>query len=496
MLAVMVCAPAVSAERVWTHAGESAAMPEFTLSGDSRPTKVSVLWEMDLENRDGNQNQVSMAKCGGVIYVCVSHYEDLREDRTKGLFLRRFSAQTGETLGDLCVELPAGFTAGQIDRSHTVASDDNGDLIAAIIRRNSATGLAGISLRRVIVDGDVACLDEATAVDFDIPNLPTAQDLEPWMERIDGFTGSFAEGRFSFRTTLTVFNGAQSVYYNYHIDYDASRKSPCSATPLRFVFDNTIVNDNSFPDVAAIPGSVNRHVVTLSAFDNTSTARLYSPTIFEEGVSTGNTLAMHGWHTVTGADACRGFYPFVHNGHTLAVYSAFHSDRHGSRFRMISLPDGDVFDNAVPLCELPTGDAFPTGGADRPVYMRKYRQLAIAEPAGTTVRDRTGSVTTRLYTCAPGSGIGAYELYTPSGSTGITEPSADADSPVMRLSGRTLAVDYNGNQDSCTALEIFDTTGRLVHSICPVLSANDLSCLPAGVYLVRLGDRALRLALR
>lgn len=55
------------------------------LDGDLSHTSISVNWEIDLANADGNQNHFSMAKTGDNLYVCVDYFGEPHNGK---LFLR------------------------------------------------------------------------------------------------------------------------------------------------------------------------------------------------------------------------------------------------------------------------------------------------------------------------------------------------------------------------------------------------------------------------
>ena len=64
------------------------------LPGDETKTTLSANWEAELKNTDGNQNQLSMARCGNQLFLCTSYFDDT-DSRKDGLFLRRFSVHDG-----------------------------------------------------------------------------------------------------------------------------------------------------------------------------------------------------------------------------------------------------------------------------------------------------------------------------------------------------------------------------------------------------------------
>lgn len=47
------------------------------LPGDETKTMLSANWEAELKNTDGNQNQLSMARCGDQLFLCTSYFLSL-----------------------------------------------------------------------------------------------------------------------------------------------------------------------------------------------------------------------------------------------------------------------------------------------------------------------------------------------------------------------------------------------------------------------------------
>lgn len=67
------------------------------LNGDKRSTQITTNWELDLKNNDGDQNQMSMVKCGNYIYVGISYQSSPLNGK---LVVRRYDALTGHHTAD------------------------------------------------------------------------------------------------------------------------------------------------------------------------------------------------------------------------------------------------------------------------------------------------------------------------------------------------------------------------------------------------------------
>lgn len=492
MASVIVCVNAT--ETVDLHQITS-SVPEFQLTGDDYTSYVSTLWEWDLANVDGNQNQMSMAKCGNTLYVCVTYFDDV-ENRKGNLFLCKYSVETGEHLENITIETPNDFKPGMSEQSYAIVSDDDGNLIVALAKPDAKGKMYCIDMRKVDFSGNEPQLLADTAVQIELPNM-TASKYEPWMERLNDFSGSFDDGQFSFYTTVGRLHDSRWRYTGFDIVVDTTlpldEQVSVDEKYLRVKGEHY---QNSSPDMVLFPGSVSSYVTTLNQWmygdnDNVSTG-MVNPTLIQDGYTTDDNLGVFDWHS-SDKGYCRGFYPFYHNGHALAVYGASNNETDGATFRVITLPGEQTFFGAEELFTIPS-TPFPAGGEAHKAYPKNYLQLVVVEPLENQMRNNVVSEVTRLYVCAPGCGIAAYELVTPMSAAGVE--SVEFENANVRIEGWNLMVDNSEVLSAGTRVEVFDFSGRKLHSSRLTSTSHDLSFLAPGIYLVKVGRQVLKVHLR
>lgn len=468
------------------------------LPGDTKPTTLTANWEAELTNKDGNQNQMSMAKCGDDLFVCISYFDDI-DNRKGALYLRRYSALDGTT-DEMKIALPDDFKADVYSESfHTIASDSKGNLVAALISGSKNMSKESVKLTMYRIDVDNSAIDTDSRFEIDIPapgqfSSNEVEDYFPWMERIDMLEGDFLTGPFRF--SATVGWRPDGVHYEYSrivVDYDRESASPATISDrLVFTIDHADgENQNYCPDIA--PLTDDTFIVTRKHDEN----KYYSPTIYTaiDGKTADN--LSDNWATEAEMAYCRGFYPFIHNGHTLALFGQRHDTAekgNGAAYCLINLPGKNTFKGYTPMWDFPA-TPFPSGAAAHPVYQKFYRQLAVVEvpKASAADADDEGSVT-NIYICSPGTGIGSYTLATKTSTpTSILGIGNDADeAPMPVLQGRTL---YLPVATDALNAELFDTTGRHIASLPASGPEIDLSSLSTGLYIVRTGSHVMKICL-
>lgn len=468
------------------------------LPGDTKPTTLTANWEAELTNKDGNQNQMSMAKCGDDLFVCISYYDDI-DDRKGALFLRRYSALDG-TADEMTIALPEDFQPQYADAEtfHAITSDSNGNLVAMLLDEYiNDTGTKALKITLYHVDLTTRMLDSDSRIEIEIPTdkLNPSPVYNPWMERIDSFKGDFLSGVFCFGATMGWRDQAimkkKFLYSHQIIDYDITRANPVEITDKQiFIFEST-TDQNHCPDI--VPLSEGSFVVTRNFYDG----EYYPPTIYTVADGKTTDTLSDNWGSNAEMAYCRGFYPFIHNGHTLALFGQRHdttNEGNGAAYCLINLPGKKTFNGYTPMWDFPA-TSFPSGEAEHPVYQKFYRQLAVVEvpQASAADADDEGSVT-NIYICSPGTGIGSYTLATKTSTpTSILGIGNDADeAPMPVLQGRTLYL--SAATDALTA-ELFDTTGRHIASLPASGTEIDLSSLSTGLYIVRTGSHVIKICL-
>ena len=266
------------------------------------------------------------------------------------------------------------------------------------------------------------------------------------------------------------------AYLKIRYDGTAGYNQPASAdvTPLDIEGD---LYGNAAPDVAEFPTDSELFMVT-RAPDGVG-GKCFTPKLYRNGTCCDEEIMGE-----NNSDNCRGFYTFMHNGHELSAYAVHHDEKNGSAFNIVEWSKGH--DSYVKLWEAPA-TAFKCDFSVSPIYPVYYRQLAIADNDNSPLARDNGGVSTNLYLCSPGSGIGSYTITTPEISTGIDVTGVSHTGLVQR--GNRLFVRLSDEHLSEGLLVVMDLSGRIVKTVdmCALNEDGiDLSSLIApGVYLVR-----------
>lgn len=249
------------------------------LPGDTKPTTLTTLWEVELANPDGNQNQMSMAKCGDNLFVCISYFDDI-DNRTEKLFLRSYSAING-TGSEMAIDLPEDFHTGA-ENHHTIASDSEGNLVAMLISGSKTISTENVTLTMYRVDTDNHTIDTDSRTEINIPAkvmFNSSDDYNPWMERIEHLEGDFRGGFFSLTATIGWrTNTTHFEYTRFHITYDIENPQPATIADRQTLAIESSANENRnlWPDVAQLSNGI--YVVTRTCED--TGGPYYPPTIY------------------------------------------------------------------------------------------------------------------------------------------------------------------------------------------------------------------------
>lgn len=469
------------------------------LDGDKRSTQITTNWELDLTNNDGDQNQMSMVKCGNYIYVGISYQSPLQGE----LVVRRYDASTGyhSVSYDFVVGgLPSSDGAGY----HTLASDDDGNLLVCRIVRGSTSD--SVNLYRI--DTDTFMRDEQDDVTFSLPSGDcTSAPYQPGLERINNFSGSITSGNFSF-DALCAFSpkGAEYSYTYYHFSCEngTPRTNAVFSLPPSFIL-STNLNDNYHVDVAPLPGIDHTFVVThgYSSPDLTHFApQIITGIPASPEISTQSITAT--WDaTHNGIVNCRGFHAFEHNGHIMGLFPAVSAN--GSfAFQLISWPEANNGDFLTinPVAKLPAENSFAAESAEARIYPRFYRHLAVAEnPAipATYAANPSTENSTNLFVCSPGRGLASYTLLTQSSTTGAAQTciGSQTDSPTLSLRGSAIHL-TNPNAAYIGSLTVHDISGRAVLTY-PINTESitlSIAHLSTGIYIATCGTSTLRFSIK
>lgn len=455
------------------------------LMGDVSYTSISVNWEIDLANADGNQNQFSMVKAGDNLYLCVDYFSAPRNGK---LFLREYRISDGNHR-ELEVELPADLQ-GDGTRFHSITTDDYGNLIAVFVRRCQENILhPELVLCEIKLSHEALELDVDNAVTMLLSNIKLAplkdgEDIYSfWVGSVQRISGSFDARLFQFGLAFGWNEkGTKNQYAYLRIEYDesVSYNQPARIDVTRLDVEGDLY-ENAAPDVAEFPTDSELLMVTRAPEGD----KYFTPKLYRDG--TRCDVEIMGENDAVN---CRGFYTFMHNGHELSAYAVHHNEKNGSAFNIVEW--NKEHNSCSTLWKAPA-TAFKYDVAAFPVY-RYYRQLAIAENNISPLGRSNGAVSTDLYLCSPGSGIGSYTITTPDTPTGIDV--TDASDHGLVQHGNKLLVRGSERGVKDALLVVMDLSGRVVTTVDLRALNNgeiDLSSLVApGIYVVRFGADVLK----
>lgn len=470
------------------------------LDGDKRSTLISTNWELDLTNNDGDQNQMSMVKYGNYIYVGISYQSPLPGE----LVVRRYDASTGQhTASDDFVV--RGLPSSDIAGFHTLAFDDDGNLLVCRIERGSTP--YSVNLYRI--DTETFTRDERCDITYSLHTGNYTSNINrPGLERINNFSGSITSGNFSFDALCAVSPEGKDysyTYYHFSCENGTPRTNAVFSLPPSFI-RATYLNDNYHVDVAPLPGIDHTFVVT-HGYSGHEDLTHFAPQIItgipaSPEVSTQSITAT--WDaTHNGIENCRGFHAFEHNGHIMGLFPAVSAN--GSfAFQLISWPEADNGDFLTinPVAKLPAENSFAAESAEARIYPSFYRHLAITEkPAlpSTYAANATTEASTNLFVCSPGRGLASYTLLTQSSTTGAAQTciGTQNDSPTLSLHGTAIHL-TNPNAAYIGNLTIHDLSGRaiLTYPISAESVTLSVATLSPGIYLATCGSSTLRFSIR
>ena len=488
LLPVMASEVSESAELRTSHD----AYASVKLGGDVSDTSLSVNWEIDLANVDGNQNHFSMAKCGNNLYVCIDYFDSPRAGK---LFLREYRISDGNNR-TLEVELPDDLKSVGT-RFHTIVTDEDDNLLAVFLRRNQENVrhpelvLCKIELlqNEIALDIDNAVVIQLHKMTLAPLDNEGADIYSPWVGTVQHFTGSFDARLFQFEMAFGWNeDGTTNKYAYLHIQYEEGDNRSANIDVLSLGIEDDLYV-SAAPDVVAFPADDELLMVTRAPKRQSDGSFIYFTSKLYRGGVLWNAEVM-GENDVVN---CRGFHTFMHNGHELSVYAAHHNEKDGSAFNIVEWnKEHDAFEK---LWEAP-GTAFKCDFSVSPVYPVYYRQLAITEDGGSPLA-RNGGVSTNLYLCSPGSGIGSYTITTPDISTGI-ESFDDGSRSVFVKRGNKIYVRCDGLMAD-GELRIFDLSGRVAGVVGLGVQTEDgielSSLVSPGVYLVKVDADVLKVVI-
>ena len=197
---------------------------------------------------------------------------------------------------------------------------------------------------------------------------------------------------------------------------------------------------------------------------------------------------------------CFGAFPVTLDSESLLVLPYKFSENSGARF-MIARWDQATFSSLEELWTFPEEKTFPWTNR---IYDFLRPKVVVA---GNGSEERQRSMVPAgadIYAYMPGSGLGAYRLSLRDNTTsGTDDDTVLPDNPRIRLSvsGKHLRITPTSSEaiPSILPVRVLTLDGRLCveSEVCAVGPTDiDLSQLPAGIYVVRIGSSRHKIVLR
>lgn len=352
--------------------------PKFTLTGDTKPTRLETVWEADLSNADDYEMGHWLFVHDGVIYAVVEVYGAPYDNLIQ---MRRFDAATGEpiltdtgepfmtlTLPD---QLKRSNSANQAFVNSGFITDDDGVPVMVTVRHgngNANNNEITVYLSRL----DFIGLQISHTVEADgwaHTNIPAQKNSAKYIGNIGNVHGSFAAGTLSFELMLAstetnprymphehlVFSQADDNA-SYHL-YDHEFPSPHIHTFLGRIDDSAYVMSGQSDELILATHDAYNHQD--HAIENLSDFAETHPEIVPQG------------------DSGYFFTPVDHNGHRLWLAAKEISADNGIQFNLMEWAEPTTFANLKPLATLP---ATPFAYGEKH-YSPRYQLQACILPA-------------------------------------------------------------------------------------------------------------------
>ncbi len=352
--------------------------PKFTLTGDTKPTRLETVWEADLSNADDYEMGHWLFVHDGVIYAVVEVYGSAYDNLIR---MRRFDAATGEPIliddGEpfMTITLPDQLkrctNANQAFVNSGLITDDDGVPIMVTVRHgngNANSNEITVYLSRLDPIGQEIS-HTAEADGWAHTNIPPQKNSAKYIGNIGNVHGSFAAGTLSFELMLAstetnprymphehlVFNQADDNA-SYHL-YDHEFRSPHIHTFLGRIDDSAYVMSGQSDELILATHDAYNHqdhaIENLFDFADTH------PEIVPQG------------------DSGYFFTPVDHNGHRLWLAAKEISADNGIQFNLMEWAEPTTFANLKPLATLP---ATPFAYGEKH-YSPRYQLQACILPA-------------------------------------------------------------------------------------------------------------------
>lgn len=493
---------------------------------DGSQLAVIPLWETELSNADGNEDNVSMAISGNVLYMSVNCHGTFETgDEKDNIIIRRFNATDGTELTPLI--LPA---TGLLDETVTppthnfvIGNDAHGNLLLVAYYPNPNSKPYEIYWGNVtmvpIIDDE---LDIAHKVVFACPDkMGTNYQLKPTLSGIDGIDGNVADGTYNVRLSLSLRNSNLAPEYwvvpvvDNKPDYDAfgdgdTRRVEISLSkngdttynnwitsnldPLRLPEihrvameeqpdqgDRYVVSARSEPNAVALPAIMSRGNVTFSLRESMSDTHPFAPK--------------------NDSDFCHGFYTFRHGNSTLAVNTATFNPEGGAQFNLAEwVMPSDYRDLSFATLAKNGKATFPETPFTypSPIYLNLYHQIAVARSLENTPEwtrpEGDNTAVSELYVAFPGSGISAFRLAPANHATGISGTPVDENTPTLTYAAGRISLKGAPAESQAHRLVITDMSGRTVYNATWQGAPFAVDRFSHGIYIATYGTSHIKIA--
>ena len=444
---------------------------------------IKPLWQNNLSNDDGDQNQQSIALGSDRIFVCVDYYET---ERKGNLFLRTFSKTTGEP-GTITMPLPSGWTS----QSPVIFNDQKQNVYISQPYYDTADRNIKIRICPLQTDAGNTYGSETTVT----TNI-TANNIKSMvLETVSDVT--LEDDVLSFTTVIEYDNSSSSSSSN-TFNFRLLRIKHNLSTGSTISVDNYNIKLNDWYNISALriafathPDEPNSIYVCTKNISNAK--KKFYPTLINisnDGKITEvgdfnnlSTLNSSNWDWTN--DKRRGVFTFSHQGNPMMVVP-----NSTKQFCLLTIPNATSLDGIAEQTLLPVDQTYNGSGKT----YQDMHQLAITEKGANfnaigKRRAALESECTNLYVYAPGSGVGAYAIGTPDTWTSLNDVESDHNDAT--LSGTTLYLTNHGIR----SVELYDMQGRLLRHIEVVDGKAELAGTHKGLCVAKVGTTSLKLNL-
>lgn len=497
---------------------------EISLQNDEFYTTILPLWETDLDNLDGYQNNNSIAVSDETVYVCVNNIDPIETGENPGtIFIRRFNTLNGQELQPWLIECPeeykplkknivsdqTTYTAKDAN-NFVITNDDAGNLmLVTLLAKSTSPTSPQLHFIPLSNDGELLTNNKTDVTIQTGFNCFDSKGDACLLTKVDRVEGDIASGNYKISLlpvwTHMPYNG---IYYYDYTEITVSTNENGEKTVDKYLSRLNLEENHPNdawgkvlrPEIHFVSGQAQYAVVTTT---KAADLKGYGAPMLYRRNGIGNDIKFLNREPLPGNTSeqkvCRGFYTLNHGNHILAVYPKHFDETNGAQFVITEWPDASTFSSMDNTYATMPSDPFAFPRKIAPSY---YRQLIASRKvnhdniSGWNRPEGDETPVSDIFICTPGSGIAAYRVTPSDHTTALSENMAisPATQP-MWLDGNVLHIDDTlicGNN----RLTITDMGGRIIYSSIPSSAQLSLDRFPNGIYIASFGDAHLKVAVK